>query len=65
MKKTMLWIISAGILVGIGVVLYAILIREKGAIASRSMKVRAFLNDPEAHTDWLMQANTSVQRRRS
>lgn len=54
MKKTMIWLIGFGILVGIGTVVYFFLTKGDNRIVARSIKVRSYLNDPDGYPEWLV-----------
>ena len=58
MKKTMLFIIGAGIVLGIGAAAWLYFSEQRSGIASRSKKVLAYLRNPDEFTDLQMAANT-------
>lgn len=58
MKKTMLYIIGAGIVLGVGTAVWMYLSQTRTGIVSRSMTVRAYLREPADFPELQMTANT-------
>lgn len=58
MKKTMLWMIGAGIFIGVGITGYFYFTRGGSSISARSAKVLSYIRHPEDHQEWLVEAGS-------
>jgi murein DD-endopeptidase MepM/ murein hydrolase activator NlpD len=52
--RTPLWVITAGVLLGLGYFVY----QNIRPTVGRSISLREFLSDPQAHPEWSLQAGT-------
>lgn len=59
MKKPLVLIITAGVLIGCGIVLYSGVFQgSQSSIMQRSKRLRAFLKNPDEYAEWSITANS-------